>query len=336
MNNISNIILNIFLITFSFLISNQLIKLFIRKFSNNFLDLPNSRSLHKKPIPRGAGIIFVLMTLISCLINIFINGASYTYLIPVISIPLVIIGVLDDILSVSSKIKYLVHILTATIIFFNSKLLLFNGLKNNINIILFFIFIIFAITAFINFINFMDGIDGLVGLTMIISILTCLIKLNLGQPYLVLLFSLFSFVKWNWHPAKVFMGDTGSTFLAATNIGLISLSKNYLEAISLLLILSPCLVDACSCVIRRFYWNQNIFEAHRLHLYQRLALNGMNPRKISLLYVSGSLTIAISVLYFNVISTLIFVMLITFFGYYLDQNFSLKFKDAINIKSQKI
>ena len=163
-------------------------------------------------------------------------------------------------LSVSSKTKYIFHIFTAVIIFFNSRLLFYDGIKVNLNTILLFSFFIFAITAFINFINFMDGIDGLVAGTMFISILTCFIKLKLDQPYLVLLFSLLAFITWNWYPAKVFMGDTGSTFLAATNIGLISLSKNYFEALGLLLILSPCLIDACSCVIRRLFINKTYLK----------------------------------------------------------------------------
>ena len=331
MNNFTNHLVNIFLISFSFLISNQLIKLFIKNFSKDFLDIPNTRSLHIAPVPRGAGLIFVLMTLISCLIYMLIKGLSPSYLIPIFSIPLVIIGVFDDILSVSSKIKYIFHIITAAIIFFNSRLLFYDGFKANFNAILLLSFFIFAITAFINFINFMDGIDGLVAGTMFISILTCFIKLNLEQPYLVLLFSLLAFIKWNWYPAKVFMGDTGSTFLAATNIGLISLSKNYFEALGLLLILSPCLLDACSCVIRRLFYKQNIFKAHRQHLYQRLVLNGIDQRKISIIYISSSLLIAISVLYLNFLYTCTLVITVACLGFYLDQNYSLKFKDAIKI-----
>ena len=116
----------------------------------------------------------------------------------------------------------------------------------------------------------MDGIDGLVGGSLFVSILACCIFLKIDQPYLFLLGSLAAFITWNWHPAKIFMGDTGSTFLAAINIGLISLSNNLSDALGLTLILTPCLIDPFVCVIRRYFHNQNIFEAHSSHLYQRL------------------------------------------------------------------
>ena len=108
----------------------------------------------------------------------------------------------------------------------------------------------------------MDGIDGLVGGSLFVSILSCCIYLKIGQPYLILIGSLAAFITWNWQPAKIFMGDTGSTFLAAINIGLISLSNNLSDALGLTLILTPCLIDPFVCVIRRYFNNQNIFEAH--------------------------------------------------------------------------
>ena len=110
----------------------------------------------------------------------------------------------------------------------------------------------------------MDGIDGIVGGSLFVSILHMLYFLKIGQPYLLLFGSLAAFITWNWQPAKIFMGDTGSTFLAAINIGLISLSNNLSDAIGLTLILTPCLIDPFVCVIRRYFNNQNIFEAHCL------------------------------------------------------------------------
>ena len=107
----------------------------------------------------------------------------------------------------------------------------------------------------------MDGIDGIVGGSLFVSIISCCIFLKIGQPYLFLFGSLAAFITWNWQPAKIFMGDT-STFLAAINIGLISLSNNLSDAIGFTLILTPCLIDPFVCVLRRFFHNQNIFEAH--------------------------------------------------------------------------
>ena len=68
----------------------------------------------------------------------------------------------------------------------------------------------------------MDGIDGIVSSCMIISITTSCIILKTNQNYLFLIGSLGAFIVWNWYPAKLFMGDIGSTFLATINIGLIT------------------------------------------------------------------------------------------------------------------
>ena len=73
--------------------------------------------------------------------------------------------------------------------------------------------------------------------------------------------SLISFILLNWHPAKLFMGDSGSTFLAAINISLICMSNDFLEAFNLLLILSPLLIDPFIC-IKKIFYRQNIFLPH--------------------------------------------------------------------------
>ena len=153
-----------------------------------------------------------------------------------------------------------------------------------------------------------------------------IICLKIGQPYLLLLASLGSFLTWNWPPAKIFMGDTGSTFLAAINLGLISLSNNLSDAIGLTLILTPCLIDPFVCVIRRYLHNQNIFEAHCLHLYQRLKQSGLNESYISLIYIFSTILLSITFLNFGLLATFIVSIIIIMLGFYLDQNVALSFK----------
>ena len=85
-----------FIIIISFLISNKLIKLFILKFKEKFIDIPNFRSMHVIPTPRGGGIIFAFITIGASLIYLFINGYSNIYIIPILCIPLVVVGILDD------------------------------------------------------------------------------------------------------------------------------------------------------------------------------------------------------------------------------------------------
>ena len=303
----------------SFFISNIFYKKFINNSSSKFLDIPNNRSMHLKPIPRGAGIIFVFMTIFSSILYLCIFGLSKNFLIPIAILPLTIIGLFDDLYSLNPLIKYIFQF------FVSFLLVLMSNLYINLNLGFYFL-IIFLYTGIINFINFMDGIDGIVGSCMIISITTSCIILNIDQNYLFLIGSLASFILWNWYPAKLFMGDIGSTFLAAINIGIISQSNNYIEAFGLLLILGPCLVDPFICVIRRFLNGENIFKPHRLHLYQRLKLAGIRQDKVSMIYISCTLILSISNIFLDIKFTILSFLLLCFLGFYLDQQVAKPFQ----------
>ena len=109
-------LINLFLVFFSFFISKKLIKLFVLRFKEKFIDLPNSRSNHINPTPRGVGIVFVFITIAASLIYLLIFGYSNIYIIPILSIPLVFIGILDDLYNVSSLLRYFFHVLTSSFI----------------------------------------------------------------------------------------------------------------------------------------------------------------------------------------------------------------------------
>ena len=317
--------INSCLILFSFFISNKLIKLFILKLKGKFIDRPNFRSMHVIPTPSGGGIVFVFITISSSLFYLIFNGYSNIYILPVLCIPLASIGIVDDLQKASSFLRYFFHVVTSSSILFISNLYMATISDIIYLNCLIFILITFIFTAIINFINFMDGIDGLVGGSLFVSILGCCIYLKIGQPYLLLIGSLAAFITWNWQPAKIFMGDTGSTFLAAINIGLISLSNNLSDAIGLTLVLTPCLIDPFVCVIRRYFDNQNIFEAHSLHLYQRLKQSGINGSKISLMYIFSTALLSITFLIYGLMITFMISIIIVMIGFYLDQNVALSF-----------
>ncbi|MBO8242376.1 glycosyl transferase family 4 [Prochlorococcus marinus XMU1410] len=280
--------------------------------------------MHNTPTPRGGGVIFVIMTIIPSIFYILLFGFSKELSIPFLLIPLSIIGLLDDQNSLSPKIKYFFQFLTCLFIYAIGNLFIDLNFLNFIGFITSVLIIIFF-TGIINFINFMDGIDGLVSTCMLISILTSCIILGIHQSYLFLLGSIFAFILFNWHPAKIFMGDVGSTFLAAINISLICLSDNFIEAFNLLLILSPLIIDPIVCILRRFFYQQNIFKPHKLHLYQRLNLSGLRQDKVSLIYIGATLSLSISNIFFNINTTLLFVLILLFFGFYLDKNVAKSF-----------
>lgn len=322
-------LINIFLILITSLISNELIKLFNTKLREKFIEFPNSRSMHTMPTPTGAGIIFVLLTALSSLIYILIHGYSLKYIIPILCIPLAFISFLDDIYKVRPILRYFFHILTSGTIIYASFTFLENRFEYVFLDIFCFILLTFICTAIINFVNFMDGIDGIVGGGLFVSIFTCCMVLEIGQPYLITLSSLFVFIIWNWNPAKIFMGDTGSTFLAAINIGLISMSNNLSETFGLILIITPYLVDPFVCVLRRYLYNQNIFEAHRLHLYQRLTQSGIKGSYVSLIYILSTTLLSIIYLSYGVLPTFIFSVMLIIIGFYLDQNLAISFESSI-------
>ena len=156
--------------------------------------------------------------------------------------------------------------------------------------------LIIVITAVINFTNFMDGLDGLVAGCMAVAIAALAIALDAPWPLWALVGSLLGFLVWNWSPAKVFMGDVGSTFLGAVFAGLVLQAPSWPEALSYLLVATPLLGDACLCVLRRLLSGQRVFQAHRLHLFQRLQQASWSHSRVTLTYVSATAALALGML----------------------------------------
>ena len=141
---------------------------------------------------------------------------------------------------------------------------------------------IFISTAIINLINFMDGIDGLVCSNLIIILL--LSYSFQSHNYIVAVFPLLIFLFWNWNPAKIFMGDTGSTFLGGILILLLFDNFQIEKFLFICCISSPLLIDSGLTILLRLFNKENIFLPHRKHLYQRLNLAGLKHSSITLIY----------------------------------------------------
>jgi UDP-N-acetylmuramyl pentapeptide phosphotransferase/UDP-N-acetylglucosamine-1-phosphate transferase len=149
---------------------------------------------------------------------------------------------------------------------------------------------VIAVTAVINFVNFSDGLDGLVAgcSAVLLGVAALAMAPDVRGSLLPLIGALLSFLAWNWSPARVFMGDVGSTFLGAVFAGLVLQQDTVQGAVGLLLVGFPLLGDACLCVLRRWGAGQPIFQAHRLHLYQRLHQAGWPHGRVALLYIGGT------------------------------------------------
>ena len=261
------------------------------------LDQPNARSSHSQPTPRGGGVAFVLVAAAASAIGWF--GVAFSgqpahagsqlamLALPLLALPLAVVGFLDDRHSLSSGLRYGVQLATAMLLLLVSPLPLpWLALP----------LLLIAVTAVINFTNFMDGLDGLVAGCMAVAIGALAIALAAPWPVWSLVGSLLGFLLWNWSPAKVFMGDVGSTFLGALFAGLVLQAPTWPETLGLLLVATPLLGDACLCVPRRLLAGQRVFQAHRLHLFQRLHQAGWPHPRVSSLYIAATALLAVALL----------------------------------------
>jgi UDP-N-acetylmuramyl pentapeptide phosphotransferase/UDP-N-acetylglucosamine-1-phosphate transferase len=237
------------------------------------LDQPNARSSHEIATPRGGGVVFVL---VGSLLSLAL-GAGTSAWIPLICCPLALVGLLDDRYDLPAAWRYAAQVATAGV------LVAIAGVPLPIWALP---LVLVAVTAVINFTNFMDGLDGLVAL--------CGVVLMASAGLWPVAGALLGFLAWNWSPAKVFMGDVGSTWIGAVFAGMVLQQPGPLEAISLLLVGFPLLGDALICVLRRLRAGQPVFQAHRLHLFQRLQRGGWPHAKVSILYGSATVLLALA------------------------------------------
>lgn len=284
------------------------------------LDKPNKRSSHLNPTPTGGGLIFALSGSIICLFS--------NFFIPLLCLPLSFIGFIDDNIGLKPFLRYIFQILIAcNIIYFSS---IYNSIISIQPFLLFLtIFtLLLLITSIINFTNFMDGIDGLVAGCMAIIILTS--SFFVDKSVIIVFSSLLAFLIFNWSPAKLFMGDAGSTFLGAFFAGILLNCEEFTDAIGLFLVSLPLLSDAGFCVIRRLMAGQKFYKPHTLHLYQRLNQKGWSHSDVSLLYMIFTTVISIGLLVGGWLMAFGFFLMIFAIGLYLDQKVAITFKDSLN------
>ena len=206
------------------------------------LDQPNARSSHSQPTPRGGGIAFAVVASASSGMALLTGQALVAASIPLFAAPLAVVGLLDDRHNLPASWRYGVQLLTASLILGFSPLVQRVGLSAAFSSLLLLpvlVFLAIAVTAVINFTNFMDGLDGLVAGCMVVTIAALAIVLDAPWPMWALVGSLLGFLFWNWSPAKVFMGDVGSTFLGAVFAGLVLQASSWPEAFGCLLVATP-------------------------------------------------------------------------------------------------
>ncbi len=273
--------MEIFFLFLTFLLSFGL-TYWVRRFAlkKDIIDIPNERSSHSIPTPRGGGLAIVL-SFYSALIILYYLGQLDNHifygLLGMASIA--IIGFIDDHQHIPARYRLFVHFSAAFWACYWLGIIPWGDSDNLlISSVLWGGSLIYLVWM-LNLYNFMDGIDGIAtveAMTVVFSAALLLLvnnhHMNLGLM-LILITSLMGFLVWNWPPAKIFMGDVGSAFLGML-IGcfsLITANDGSLNFSIWLILLAVFITDATYTLFVRFFRGEQVYEAHRSHAYQFLS-----------------------------------------------------------------
>ena len=282
----------------------------IRRYAERrqILDHPNERSSHSLPTPRGGGVAIVVLVAGAGLWSAHEAGINHALIYLICGVVIAWLGWRDDVSSLSPRVRFAVQGLVAAVSIYGLgyfkmvTIPLFGELHLGVvGVVITFLWIIGLTNAY----NFMDGIDGIAGGVALAGGLGwTLLASNMHNAFvfwlaLAIAASSLGFLAHNWHPAKIFMGDTASTFLGYTFAVLPLLSADQGGDALMLgtLLMWTFIMDAGVTFIRRALKRENVFAAHRTHLYQRLVIGGYPHHIVSTLYLM--LTLLAGVLSFE-------------------------------------
>ncbi len=259
------------------------------------IDVPkDNRRMHKVPIPRLGGLAIFLAFLLSALIFADIDRQLQGILLGAVII--VVLGALDDVLALKALPKLIVQIIAAGVAVYHGCVIQFisnpNVFSNATYLNLGWLSVpitIIWIVAITNAVNFIDGLDGLaVGVSSISAAALIVIALMVAETNIaIILCALFGaclgFIPYNMNPAKIFMGDSGSTFLGyiLATLSITGLFKMY-AIISFavpFLILGLPIFDICFAFLRRIAHGQSPMQADRGHVHHRLIDMGFTQKQ---------------------------------------------------------
>ena len=292
---------------FSLFIIIELIYLKIAR-KVGFMDLPNHRSSHLQPTIRGGGVIFPI-ALFLC----YFSSAHHLHLLLISILLLAVISLIDDKYSLTSKLRFAMHLIASLLLIIQLELPLLNWMLP---------IILFVFVGGLNAFNFMDGINGITALYSIVTLLTLYVA-NTQFPFIeanyiifpllsVLAFSFFNVRK----RALCFAGDVGSICIAGIILFLLFRLVIHTQNYFYLLILLVYALDSGATILRRKCSGENIFKPHRKHLYQQLVhKKKLNHLQVSFLFATVQLFVNIFVLFETNIYWIIFLFLLVLISY---------------------
>ena len=274
------------------------------------LDRPNERSLHTKPVPRLGGVGIVLGTLGAVFASLALVDDSASREIGawlVAGLVFAILGLADDLRGVGAGARFVVQNAFAAgfvlVVGVPTQVMLAPGLALTLPFGLALALWTVFIVGVLNIYNFMDGMDGLAALQAIGASLAISAALAVtGYPGTVVVpltlgAATAGFYIHNAPPAKIFMGDAGSTFVGFTfaAIALSGASRALpLPVLTVPLALAPFLLDGTFTIFRRLCRGERVWRAHRSHLYQRAVSTGLSHHDVLVRYATwiGSSAVA--------------------------------------------
>jgi UDP-N-acetylmuramyl pentapeptide phosphotransferase/UDP-N-acetylglucosamine-1-phosphate transferase len=263
---------------------------------HELLDVPIYRSSHTSPKPRLGGIGIALTVTIGCLVAWFVGVPDAPILAAIAGVAVVVAGVsvIDDLHGLPALPRLAVHtfaaVATVLVMGWVTEVRGVAGLTLHLGVFGLVLSLVW-IVGFINAFNFMDGLDGIAGTQATLAGLAwAAVGWKVGEPAIawagiLLAGASLGFLRHNWQPSSIFLGDVGATYLGYWVAAMPFLSSNPSDmALPAVLIAWPFVFDVVFTMIDRVRRREHLLAGHKEHFYQRLAATGWSHAQVSLLY----------------------------------------------------
>ncbi|MBM7543074.1 glycosyltransferase family 4 protein [Amphibacillus cookii] len=273
------------------------------------VDRPNNRKIHAKIMPRLGGLAIFSSFMIGFFI--FNPDSPYVWSILIGAILITAIGIIDDVYELAARYKFFVQTISALVVVLGGVEITYVNLPFDYAIDLGYLSIpitVLWIVGITNAINLIDGLDGLAAGVSTIALITIAgLALSLSDMFvafvsLLLIGSTLGFLVFNFHPAKIFMGDTGALFLGYM-IGVLSVlgfkNATLFSLIVPIAILGVPILDTIFAIIRRVVHKKPLYAPDKMHLHHCLFNLGFSHRQTVILIYAMSALFSIAGVIFN-------------------------------------
>jgi UDP-N-acetylmuramyl pentapeptide phosphotransferase/UDP-N-acetylglucosamine-1-phosphate transferase len=270
------------------------------------LDYPNERSLHTRAVPRTGGVAMLSGITVAGLLYLAINGADLVWVwVAVATFVVAVVSFIDDRQGLPVWVRLFSHVGSAVLVVASGLTVPGLGLPGttwswpvSLGVTVSVLYLVWMTNLY----NFMDGMDGLAGGMAVIGFgALAVLGVTVANPAFVavnlaIAAAAAAFLVFNFPPARVFMGDSGSATLGilAGSISIWGARDSVFPFWVPLLVFSPFIVDATVTLIRRLLRGEWVWQAHKSHYYQRLVQCGWGHRKTAIVEYGLMLTCAAS------------------------------------------